>query len=620
MDGRSARRWQLVRWVLDGLSYAVAAVLGVLVALVVADRIADRPGPLLWTLAVVAAVLAAAAGAAAALAKRVPRRTVLELDLTAPLRDGPPGDAFTLAANRGRPGLREVVETLERASRDPRVVGLFARVGSAPGGLATVQELRDAISAFRAAGKRAVAHAETFGEFAAASGAYYLATAFDEIHLQPSGDVGLVGLASEVRFLRGVLDKLGVVPRMDHRHEYKNAKDVLTETDFTPAHREATTALVESLFDQVVAGVAERRGLDPARVRELVDRAPLPAAEAHAAGLVDRLAYRDESVAAVKAAAGDGAVLLPLAAYRRRTGARARRGTRVALIVGSGPVVQGRGRATPWSGPTLAADRITAALRQAAADAETKAILFRVDSPGGSYVASDAVWREVVRAREQGTPVVVSMGEVAASGGYYVAMAADRIVAHPATLTGSIGVLGGKAVTTGLQAKVGLRTAAVHRGAHALLGSDSVDYDDSQWQVLQRWLDRVYDDFTGKVARGRGLDRERVHEVARGRVWTGAQAAERGLVDRLGGYLVAFAVVRELLGLPADAALRLRTYPRPPSPLSRLVGAGEQTSDEAAAAALLPGAGWLARWVARRLGLAAGADAVLSAEVPDIRA
>lgn len=612
MDSRTARRWQLLRLVLDALSWLVATALVVVGAVVVALRVAERPGPLLWTLAVVAAVLAAAAGAAAALAKRVPRRTVLELDLTVPLSDGPPGDAFTRAANRGRPGLREVVETLERASRDRRVVGLFARVGGVPGGLATVQELREAISAFRAAGKPAVAHAETFGEFAGASGAYYLASAFDEIHLQPSGDVGLVGLATHVPFLRGTLDKLGIVPRMDHRHEYKNAANTFTERDFTPAHQEATTALVESLFEQVVTGVAERRGLPPAQVRALVDRAPLTAAEAHEAGLVDRLAYRDETVAAVKAAAGDGAALLPLAGYRRRTTTRARRGTRVALVVAHGNVVQGR--PSPWARTSLTADRVTAALRQAAADDKTKAILFRVDSPGGSYIASDAIWREVVRAREQGTPVVVSMGEVAASGGYFVAMAADRIVAHPATLTGSIGVLGGKLVTTGLQAKLGLHTGTVRRGAHALLGSPSADYDEGEWQVLQRWLDRVYDDFTGKVARGRGLTADRARELAKGRVWTGAQAAERGLVDRLGGYPAALAEVRDLLGLPADAPLRLRTYPRPASLLARLSGGGEQSSDEAATTAL----GWGLTGLARRLGLPVD-EGVLSADLPDIR-
>ncbi|MDP8978333.1 MAG: signal peptide peptidase SppA, partial [Actinomycetota bacterium] len=532
---------------------SLAAVLGVVV---LADRAVDRPGGLLPWLVGAAAVLVALSAAAGAMARRIPRRTVLELDLREPLRDDP-----LAAAMARRASLRDVVETLERAGADARVAGLIARIGTPAAGVADVQELRGAVAAFRATGKFAVAHADTFGEFAAANAAYHLACAFSEISVQPSGDVGLTGVAAEVGFLRGALDKLGVQARLDHRHEYKNAKNVLTETGFTPAHREATGRVVESLFSQLVDAVAEGRGLPASRVRELVDRAPLFGAEAVEAGLVDRLAYRDQVIDRARDLAGEGARLLSLADYRRRRRGERGRGSVVAVVHGSGAVVRGRGRLRPLPLRAMGSDTVTSALRRAVADRRVKAVLFRVDSPGGSYVASDAIWRATVRAREAGTPVVVSMGNVAGSGGYFVAMAADRIVAHPATLTGSIGVVGGKPVLAGLKDKLGLATEELHAGDHALLGSVSRDFTAGEWQRLQAWLDRVYDDFTAKVAQGRGLPIERVREVAKGRIWTGADAHGHGLVDELGGYAAALRAVREVAGLPADARLRLKPFP-----------------------------------------------------------
>ncbi|MBW3601425.1 MAG: signal peptide peptidase SppA [Actinobacteria bacterium] len=552
---------------------SLAALLGLLV---LATRAADRPGGLLLSLVGAAAVLAVMGAAAAAAARRIPPRTVLELDLREPLRDDP-----LAAAMARRPSLRDVVETLARAGADKRVAGLVARIGTPATGVADVQELRGAVAAFRATGKFALAHADTFGEFAPANTAYHLACAFSEISVQPSGDVGLTGVAAEVGFLRGALDKLGVQPRLDHRHEYKNAKNVLTETGFTPAHREATRRVVDSLFTQLVDAVAEGRGLPASTVRGLVDRAPLFGAEAVEAGLVDRLAYRDEVVDRAEDMAGQGARLLSLADYRRRSHRERGRASTVAVVHGSGAVVRGRGRPGPLPLRAMGSDAVTSALRRAAADRGVKAILFRVDSPGGSYVASDAIWHATVRAREAGTPVVVSMGNVAGSGGYFVAMAADRIVAHPATLTGSIGVVGGKPVLAGLKDKLGIATGQVHAGDHALLGSVSRDFTDGEWRRLQRWLDRVYDDFTAKVAQGRGLPIERVREVARGRIWTGADAHGHGLVDELGGYASALRAVREVAGLPADARLRLKPFPRRRSLLARALGRGRGDDDGA---------------------------------------
>src|SRR5262249_6339295 len=269
-----------------------------------------------------------------------------------------------------------------------------------------------------------------------------------EIYLQPSGDIGLTGLIAENPFLRGTLEKLGVVPRLDHRHEYKNAMNLFTKRKFTPAHKEATAKLVGSIFGQMVRGVSEGRHLQEEQVRALVDRGPYLGQEAVEAKLVDGLAYRDEVYDKVKAKAGAGAKLLFLSEYLDRAGRPHEKGQTVALIYGVGGVSRGKDDFDPLTGgSTMGSDTVAAAFRDAVASKDVKAILFRVDSPGGSYVASDTIWRETVRAKKAGKPVIVSMGNVAASGGYFVAMAADKIVAEPATITASIGVLAGKMLT-----------------------------------------------------------------------------------------------------------------------------------------------------------------------------
>ena len=535
--------------------------------------------------AIGALVLLAAVGvgvvvlAAQAMRARVPARTLLEVDLETGLLEYTPPDPVAKLVLRDRPTLRDVVFALERAGGDSRVAGLVATIGAAPIGFGQAQELRDAVIAFRATGKPAVAFAETFGEGGPGNGAYYLATAFEEIWLQPSGDVGLTGILSETPFLRGTLDKLGLVPRMDHRHEYKNAMNVYTERGFTPAHREATAAVVESVFDQMVRGIAAGRDLEEAEVRDIVDRGPLFGQEAVGAKLVDGLAYRDEAYAKAKEKAGKEAKLLFLGEYLRRAGGPHRDGRTVALVYGVGPVQRGESDFDPFSGQsTMGADTVAAALRKAVDDDDVEAILFRVDSPGGSYVASDAIWRETVRAREKGKPIVVSMGDVAGSGGYFVAMSAAKIVAQPATITGSIGVVGGKMLTTGLWDKVGLDWDDIAFGEHATFWSGTHDFSAGEWARFQAWLDRVYDDFTSKVAEGRGLPKERVLEIAKGRIWTGEDARDLGLVDELGGLSTALALAKKEAGIAEDEDVKIVVYPRPLNPLEQLLkGRGESS-------------------------------------------
>jgi protease-4 len=537
---------------------------------------------------------------------------VLELDLTEPLVEATPRDPLGALIARRRTSVRAVVEGLRRAGDDARVVALVAKLGG-PGSrlsLALAQEVRDAVHDFRTHGKAAVAWAETFGELARGTVPYYVATGFDEIWLQPSGDVCVTGVATQVPFLRDALDKARITPQVARRHEYKNAADPFTEQAFTTAHREATEHLVASVMHQLVDGIARERGLDAAEVRALVDRAPLPATEALQAGLVDRLGYRDEVYAAVRARAGADAALLYVARYARagaslpaRLGMAPR--PRIALVEVTGPIHLGRSGRRALTGPTSGSDTVTAALRSAARDPGVKAVVLRVASPGGSYVASDAIWRQVALTREAGTPVVVSMGHVAASGGYYVSMGADAIVAEPGTVTGSIGVLAGKPVVDRLLDRLGIRLENVSDGAHAQMLSPSRAFSEEEWALLDAWLDRIYDDFTAKVASGRGLPLDHVRAVARGRVWTGADARDHGLVDVLGGLGTAVDLARERAGLPPSTRPELRLHPR--LPLASRVRSPRSSEDPAAAAgtAVPPGAWGPFTDLAARLGLPA---------------
>ncbi len=499
---------------------------------------------------------------------RMPDRFVLELDLTRGVASTPSDDPFAFALDRRRQDLQGIVATLHRAAEDDRVLGLRVRGGQGVGGWAVTEEIRDAVLHFRASGKPALLFAETFGEFAPAQGAYFVATAFDEIVLQPSGEVGLAGLSLEAPFLAGFLDRYDVDARFEARGEYKDAVELFTSTGFSGPSREALEAVLRSLRQGLVEGIAEGRGIPVDSALVLLARGPFSGTEALDAGLVDRLAYADEAREAFDAridpASGDAALPgVSLRRYAEGVGRAWSRGDRIALVHGAGTIQRGTAPGfDPFgSAGVFAAGTVARHLRDAASDDRTRAIIFRVDSPGGSYVASDVVRREISRAREKGIPVVVSMGNAAASGGYLVSAHADRIVAQPSTLTGSIGVVAGRFELDGLLERFGVTFDAVDLGdAHPFYQMTSeLGPDDMAW--LARSVERVYDEFVDLVAEGRGMDRDAVHEVARGRVWTGRDAVERGLVDVLGGYPAAIREARELAGLAPDAPVELRRYP-----------------------------------------------------------
>jgi protease IV len=502
----------------------------------------------------------------------VPEKTIIEINFEQEFVEYQENNSVTGVFSPQAPAIRDVLDMLEMAASDTRVVALVARVGRNTLGLAQIQEIRDAVLTFRESGKPTIVHAEAFGESSPGTGAYYLATAFDEIYLQPSGDVGLTGLMYETPFIRGTLDKLGVVPRMDHRREYKSALNTFTEQKYTEPHRESTQKVMESQFGQIVKGIATARGLSEDTVRKLADRGPLPGQVALAEKLVDGLAYRDEVATKVKEQVGPEAKPLKFTKYLARAGRPYEEGETIALIYGVGAVQRGKGSYDPMSGSAgLGSDTVTAAFRAAVEDKEVKAILFRVDSPGGSYIASDTIWRETLRAKEAGKPVVVSMGNVAGSGGYFVAMAADKIVAQPGTITGSIGVLAGKMLMGGFWEKIGVSWDEVHTSANATLWSATRDYTPQQWTKFQQELDRVYDDFTTKAAQGRKMPKDKLLAVAKGRIWTGEDAKALGLVDELGGFPLALRLTKEAAGIAETADVQLEVFPRRKTSFRQLV-------------------------------------------------
>jgi protease IV len=513
---------------------------------------------------------------------RVPSKTILEANLEQPFPEDVPDTPAAKLMLAEKFTLRDVVDAIDRGANDDRVVGMIARIGAAPMGMAQVQEIREAVQRFRAHKKFAVAYAETFGEFGPGNGAYYLATAFDQIYLQPSGDVGLTGIIMESPFIKGTLSKLGMTFHGDHRYQYKNALNFLTETKYTAPHKEAVTAIMNSWFDQMKDGICQARRIAPDKFQEVVDAGPYLGQEAVAAKLVDGVAYRDEVYGKVKSKAAEGAELLYLDKYLDRAGRPHQRGKTIALVFGVGNVTRGKSDYDPVEGSqNMGSETVASAMRAAAADKGVKAILFRVDSPGGSYVASDTIWREVVRARQAGKPVIVSMGDLAGSGGYFVAMAADKIVAQPGTITASIGVLGGKMLTSGLWNKVGVSWDEVHDGASATMFTGTQDYTPAEWSRFQAWLDRVYVDFTGKVAEGRKLPKEKVLEIAKGRIWSGQDAKNLGLVDELGGYDTALKLAKKAAGIPESEEVRIAVYPSPKTWLETLLHrSGPDSSDK----------------------------------------
>lgn len=507
--------------------------------------------------------------------------SLLKLELAGVLPDAPSADPVAALLGDPTPGLRGTVEAIDRAATDPRISGLIVDVSQARPSLAAAQELRAAVKRFRAAGKYTAAFADSFSENDRATQSYYLASAFERIWMQPSGSLDVAGFRSETPFFADLLKTIGLQPEFSQRHEFKGASDSFRLNRMDPNVRKMLTGLLEDLHRQTVEGLAESRKLDPAAVSAAIARAPLFADEALDRKLIDRVGYRDQLIAAARQTLGGGNPTLDFGRYAAETRPAApAEDARVIAVIGvRGPILRGKAPDNGLGGDRVYGDSVAEAIDKAARDRRVAAILLRIDSPGGSYVASDTIWRSVKMARAAGKKVVASMGGVAASGGYFVAMAADQIVADPATITGSIGVVGGKFVVAPLLDKLGVHVDSIETAPNAGFYSLTHPFTADQRARFDEMLDRIYADFTSRVAMDRKISPAKMDSLARGRVWTGAQAVELGLVDSLGGMEDAVAAARKLAELPDAEQIPVVSYPPPEAPWKRLARGLQRMED-----------------------------------------
>ena len=490
----------------------------------------------------------------------VPSRSTLVLRIAGDPVEGGPDDAFAqlLPVQRAQ-SVRALVDNIRKAKADRRVAALLVRPTSLTSPyLAKVQEVRDAILDFKRSGKPAIAYLEDGGQTE-----YYLATACDRIYLAPSSPLQVTGMASYSLFLRGTLDAIGAYPDMLHIGAYKSAPSQLTEKTFTPAHREMAESLNTDHYEQLVAAIAAGRKKSEAAVRALVDEGPFQPEDALRAGLVDDVAYEDQLGDKGKVPFGRGKQI-DLAEYDRVSPGSVGlgRGPRIAVIYASGTIVSGRSGYDPLNGPVVGSDTLVEYIRKVREASDIRGVVLRIDSPGGSAAASDVLWRELglMRDAKPEKPFVVSMSDLAASGGYYIAMAAPQIVAEPGTLTGSIGIFGGKVVTGAMLGKLGANIEGVSQGKNADMNSPTRPYSPSERAKVADQLQRFYDQFVERVAASRKMTPERVDQIAQGRVWTGRQAKENGLVDALGGLEKAVALVKQKAKI-TSADVELVVYP-----------------------------------------------------------
>jgi protease IV len=493
----------------------------------------------------------------------IPSEATLVLRPSGELQEVPPDDVVGQVFGRDVKTVHGFTENLRKAARDPRIrtVLLMPATLSLPY-WGKVQELRDAVLEFRKSGKTVVAFLEYGGDRE-----YYLASAADKVYLLPTSPLDLTGVASYEIFLRGTLDKIGAYPDFLHIGEYKTAVNQLTEKTFTPAHREMSESLNRDMYEQLIRGIAEARKKSEQDVRALIDQGPFLPEEALRHGLIDDLAYEDQlddripelrdGSREVRRLEGDD--------YQRVRPADIgfRPNSRIAIVYAVGTIVSGRSAFDPVNGAVVGSETIVEQIRRVRDDRSIAAIILRIDSPGGSSIASDVIWRELMITRDQdrSRPLIASMSDLAASGGYYIAMPAQTIVAHPATLTGSIGIYTGKFALGGTMAKIGVTTETVKSGENADIYSPFAPFSPGQRARVQDYMQGFYENFVEKAAESRKTTPEQIDAVAQGRVWTGRQAREHGLVDELGGLDTAIRIAKERAGIDADEDVELVVYP-----------------------------------------------------------
>lgn len=508
--------------------------------------------------------------------------SVLVLRVAGTLPDYSPDDPFKKFFGGPDQSLTGLVMQFKKAKLDKRIKAILLDVNMSAVGWGKADEIRDAITDFRSSGKQVYAYIE-FG----LNKEYYIATAADKIIVPPPGELFINGLAADVMFFRGSLDKLGIYPDIYQIGKYKTAANMFKEKEMTEAHREFINEFIEDLYQRYINTIAQARRKTPDEVRTLIDNAPYNAEQAKNAGLIDDAMYRDQLENMLKKQLGqkESDPLIAVRAHEYRDvspeSLGLNKGERIAVIYATGEIGSGSSQNSPSGDQSIGSDTVAKALNDAAADKTIKAIVLRVDSPGGSGLASDIIWRAVETANQK-KPVVVSMSDVAASGGYYISASASKIIAQPSTITGSIGVLAGKPVMRGFYDWLGISNEYVIRGKTAGMFRATEKFSDDERVKFEEWIKTTYyRDFVPKVAKGRGKDPGYIDSVAQGRVWTGGQAKDKGLVDEFGGLDKAIDVAKQLAKIPADKGVQRVILPYPTTFLEQLLyGGGENSNTE----------------------------------------
>jgi protease IV len=511
--------------------------------------------------------------------------SVLALKISGDMPDFVPDDPIRRFLGGQPQDLKTFLTSLRKAKVDKRITGVMLDIDMSGAGWAKAEEIRNVIEDFRTSGKPVYAYMET-----GLNKDYYIATACDKIFLPPPGELFTIGLAADVMFFRGSLDKLGIYPDIYQIGKYKSAGDTFTQKQMTDAHREYINALLDDLYGRYVDAIAKTRKKTPDEIKKLIDDAPYSAAKAKEVGLIDGIAYHDEVEKEFKKRLGykesDQLHIARSSDYKEisQESLGLNKGEKIAVVYAAGDITSGRSTYSSSGQQTIGSDSMVKAINDARNDASIKAIVLRIDSPGGSGLASDIIWRAIETAKEK-KPVVVSMGDVAASGGYYIACNANKIVAEPSTITGSIGVVGGKPVLKGFYDWIGVSNEYVLRGKNAGMFRESEKFTDTERAKFEEFIKSTYDDFITKVGKGRGKEKSYIDSVGQGRVWTGQQGKERGLVDEYGGLDKALEIAKQLANIPADKSIQRVTMPIPPTFLQELMGIGEGDETEADARA-----------------------------------
>ena len=513
-------------------------------------------------------------GMAAASSSRpaTPANAVLELDLREGISDQAPTNPFAVFGGSGL-SVMSIVDTLAQAEKDNHIKVLLVRLPEAGLTPASADEIRQAIRRFRASGKTVIAHSQGFQPVGTVISSYMVGASASELWLQNTASFQVAGFAADEIFLGRAFEKYGVRADFEQRYEYKNAVNQYTQSDFTEPHREAMTAWMTSIYTSALANAAQDRKTTPALLKAAIEAGPYSAQQALSLKLVDKIGQVEDAEAEAKRRAGRNADILEFDDYASSQGERVGSGSdAIAIVGGEGSILTGRGGSEGFgSGSSIRSDDTAEAIHDAIEDKDVQAIVFRVSSPGGSPEASEQILAAVRAARRAGKPVVVSMGPYAASGGYWISSEADWIVAQPSTLTGSIGVFGGKFVVADALSRFGIDLRGLSVGGdYADAFSPTEPFTAPQRAAFAASMDRTYEEFITRVATGRKLPVARVREIARGRVWTGAQGKALGLVDELGGVTEAVAKARSLAGIPADRSVRFKRFPSPKSPWEAL--------------------------------------------------